>query len=62
METSSTSDPNEKQVKAQVPNPLAEPLLDSAGHLADDPFWDEMMDSIRHHRLEMDASVLSDAK
>ena len=55
METSSNSDPNEKQIKAQVPNPLAEPLLDSFGKFADDPFWDDMMDSIRRRRLELDA-------
>lgn len=34
-----------------------DPFLESAGKLADDPFWDEMMDSIRRHRLEMDAAI-----
>jgi hypothetical protein len=33
------------------PNPLAQ----SAGRFQDDPFWDEMLDSIRRHRREMDA-------
>jgi len=32
-----------------------DPLLQSAGHFQDDPFWDEMLDSIRRHRREMDA-------
>jgi|GEM_PF-6086561 len=32
-----------------------DPLLQSAGRYKDDPFWDEMMDSIRRHRREMDA-------
>ncbi len=40
-----------------APNPsLSHSLLESAGKFADDPFWDEMMDSIRRHRLEMDAA------
>lgn len=32
-----------------------DPLLQSAGRYQDDPFWDEMLDSIRRHRREMDA-------
>ena len=32
-----------------------DPFLESAGSLANDPFWDEMMESIRRHRREMDA-------
>lgn len=32
-----------------------DPLLQSAGHYRDDPFWDEMLASIRRHRREMDA-------
>ncbi len=32
-----------------------DPLLESAGKFADDPYWDVMMDSIRRHRLEIDA-------
>ena len=32
-----------------------DPLLQSAGRFQDDPFWDEMLDSIRRHRREMDA-------
>ncbi|MGI4788907.1 MAG: hypothetical protein ACRYFS_08650 [Janthinobacterium lividum] len=55
MDTSSNSDPVGEQPQPQIPNPLAEPLLDSAGKFADDPFWDEMLDSIRRHRLELDA-------
>ena len=35
--------------------PELNPLLESAGLLRDDPFWDEMMESIRRHRQEMDA-------
>ena len=31
------------------------PLAQSAGLLRDDPFWDEMMASIRRHRAEIDA-------
>jgi len=30
-------------------------LVQSGGCFADDPFWDEMQDSIRRHRREMDA-------
>lgn len=33
----------------------AHPWASSAGIFADDPFWDEMMDSIARHRREMDA-------
>ena len=32
-----------------------DPLLESAGRFQDDPFWDDMMESIRRHRREMDA-------
>ena len=32
-----------------------DPFLQSAGSSRNDPFWDEMMDSIRRHRREMDA-------
>ncbi len=38
-----------------APNPLAELV----SHFEDDPDWDIMMDSIRHHRLEMDAQWAS---
>ena len=31
------------------------PWASSAGVFADDPFWDEMMESIARHRREMDA-------
>lgn len=37
--------------EAQPLNPLAQ----SAGLLRDDPFWEEMMESIRRHRREIDA-------
>ena len=57
METSSNSDPTGKQPPSQVPNPLPNPMLESAGKFADDPFWDEMIDSIRRHRLELDAAI-----
>lgn len=33
----------------------AHPWASSAGIFADDPFWDEMMESIARHRQEMDA-------
>ncbi len=32
-----------------------DPLLQSAGRYQDDPFWDEMLASIRRHRREMDS-------
>ena len=35
--------------------PEAHPWASSAGIFADDPFWDEMMESIARHRREMDA-------
>ncbi len=45
-----------QEVQTPTPHmPLPDPFLESAGHLADDPFWDEMMESIRRHRREMDA-------
>lgn len=31
-------------------------LAQSGGRFRDDPFWDEMQDSIRRHRQEMDAT------
>ena len=33
-----------------------DPMLESFGHFRDDPFWEEMMESIRRHRREMDAA------
>ena len=33
-----------------------DPFLQIAGHFKDDPFWDEMQESIRRHRREMDAA------
>jgi len=56
METPSNPEPNKPQAHKLVPDPPApNSLLETAGHLADDPFWDEMMDSIRRHSREMDA-------
>lgn len=31
-------------------------MLESAGKFADDPFWEDMLDSIRRHRRELDAA------
>ena len=57
METSPKTETAEQQTQVSAPNPpVLDPLLESAGKLADDPFWDEMMDSIRLHRREMDAA------
>lgn len=39
-------------LETRIPNPLAELV----SHFEDDPFWDDMMDSIRRHRREMDAA------
>lgn len=56
MEAQQPQNPGqEAQMPASHP-PSPDPFLESAGHLADDPFWDEMMDSIRRHRREMDAA------
>lgn len=33
-----------------------DPIFESFGRYRDDPFWDEMMESIRRHRREMDAA------
>ena len=55
MEPQQPAENPRPETQPQVPNPLAEPLLDSAGKFADDPFWDDMIDSIRRHRLELDA-------
>jgi len=57
METQKPTEPTKPELQnptAEVPtlNPLAEPI----SHFEDDPFWDEMMDSIRRHRREMDAT------
>ena len=35
--------------------PEQDPVLESFGRFRDDPFWDEMQESIRRHRREMDA-------
>jgi hypothetical protein len=51
METQKPTEPT----KPDAQNPAINPMLESAGKFADDPFWDEMLDSIRRHRLEMDA-------
>ena len=55
METPANSDPLKPQTPAPTPELPPHPMLESAGKFADDPFWDEMMDSIRRHRREMDA-------
>jgi len=36
--------------------PVRNPLADLVSHFEDDPFWDGMMESIRRHRLELDAA------
>ena len=36
--------------------PVRNPLADLVSHFEDDPFWDEMMEAIRRHRLELDAA------
>jgi hypothetical protein len=35
--------------------PDTNPLAQSDGRFQDDPFWEEMLNSIRQHRQEMDA-------
>ena len=57
MKTQKQADTAEQEAQtstAEIPvlNPLAEPI----SHFEDDPFWDEMMDSIRRHRQELDAA------
>lgn len=32
------------------------PLAQSGGRFQDDPFWDEMLKSIRRHRREIDSA------
>lgn len=45
-----------QQTDSPTPDdPAANPLAQSGGRFADDPFWDEMQESIRRHRREMDA-------
>ena len=56
METQKPTEPAKPQTHKLVPDPPApNSLIESAGKFADDPFWDEMMESIRRHRREMDA-------
>ena len=59
METLHTTDaapsPPSVEQDAMIDTPESNPLLQSAGTFQDDPFWDEMLDSIRRHRREMDA-------
>ena len=56
METPKPTEASQPESQNPTPNPLMlNPMLESAGKFADDPFWDEMMDSIRRHRREMDA-------
>jgi tRNA(fMet)-specific endonuclease VapC len=56
METPQPQNPKQETQTPVAHLPSPDPFLESAGHLADDPFWDEMMASIRRHRLEMDAA------
>jgi len=51
MDTPDKSQPEPDEADALE----ADPLILLAGSLRDDPFWDEIMDSIRKHRREMDA-------
>jgi len=57
MEQSSNSDTSKPQQPPLASEPFPHSIMESAGKFADDPFWDEMMDSIRRHRLEMDAAI-----
>lgn len=42
---------SEAETESDAPYSLAQ----SGGRFADDPFWDQMQESIRRHRREMDA-------
>ena len=61
METPPKSEMSQQEAKKPIScYPAPDPnqsysLLGSAGKFADDPDWDVMMESIRRHRLEMDA-------
>ena len=44
-----------KQATEQTDLPEPNPLAQSGGRFQSDPFWEEMLASIRQHRREMDA-------
>lgn len=48
-------EPDAVPVDTDTDTPELNPLLQSAGRFRDDPFWNEMLDSIRRHRREIDA-------
>lgn len=57
METQKQAENAEQEAQDLTLNtPMLNPLAEPISHFEDDPFWDEMMDSIRRHRLEMDAA------
>lgn len=57
MEAQKPIEPIKPPAHKLVPDPPApNSLIESAGKFADDPFWDEMMDSIRRNRHKMDAA------
>ena len=47
--------PNEMLTPAAPDASETNPLASSGGRFQDDPFWEQMQDSIRQHRREMDA-------
>ena len=56
MAPSDATEPSSSPVESDAADTSeANPLLESASSFRDDPFWDEMMDSICQHRREMDA-------
>ena len=56
METQKPTELMKPPAHKLVPDPPPpNTLIESAGKFADDPFWDEMMESIRRHRRELDA-------
>ena len=55
MDTDTNRTPPPTGADTAVGTQEPDPFLQSAGSFRDDPFWDEMMDSIRRHRREMDA-------
>jgi len=54
-QTKSVSPAPSAEPDAVTDTPETNPLAESGGRFRDDPFWDEMQDSIRQHRREMDA-------
>lgn len=53
--TDAVPSPPSIETDAATDTPGPNPLLQSGGAFRDDPFWDQMLDSIRRHRHEMDA-------